>query len=370
MLNFAPTEEQEEIRSLARSLALDHLRAQGRASERDGDIAPSLLHALAQTGLTAPFPERFGGSGALEAVTYTLIAEELGFGDGALAMNILGSLMGPLAVWLAGDERQQQEYIPPFCDEGSAVQARGSFAYAERTGGYLPGDINATARREGVHYLVNGTKRDVIHGSASSPRVVLLRLEGTSGLHGLLALLVPANSEGIRIRHDSLKLGLMAAPSASYDFDNARIAASCQLGEAGSPGVMRAAALFNILRASVACGMARAALEYARDYARERIAFGRPIASYQGIAFMVAEMAMNLDAARLITWRAATEWDASSENGEVELAALVSDAEAAQRQAVKIARSATLDAIQVLGGAGFIQDHPVEMWARNAAAME
>jgi alkylation response protein AidB-like acyl-CoA dehydrogenase len=368
MLNFAPTEEQEEIRSLALSLALDHLRAQGRASERDGDIAPSLLRTLAQTGLTAPFPEHLGGSGALEAVTYTLIAEELGFGDGALAMNVISSLMGPLAVWLAGDERQQQEYIAPFCDENGASDARGSFAYAERTGGYQLADIAATARREGDVYIVNGTKREVIHGSATSPHVVLLRLEGTSGYDGLLALLVPAEGAGIQVRNDSQKLGLIAAPSASYDFDNARIPADCQLGAARSNGVIRAATLYNILRAGVACGMARAALEYARDYARERIAFGRPIASYQGIAFMVAEMAMNLDAARLTTWRAASEWDTNG--GEVELATLVRDAEAAQRQAVKIAKSATLDAIQVLGGAGFIQDHPVEMWARNAAAME
>ena len=137
------------------------------------------------------------------------------------------------------------------------------------------------------------------------------------------------------------------------------------LEQPGNRGVIRAATLYNILRAGVACGMARAALEYAMNYAKERVAFGRPIASYQGIAFMVAEMAMNLDAARLLVWRAATEWD-----GEVEADTLVHDAEAAQRQAVKIAKSATIDGIQILGGAGFIQDHPVEMWARNAAAME
>ena len=111
--------------------------------------------------------------------------------------------------------------------------------------------------------------------------------------------------------------------------------------------------------------MARAAFEYARDYAKERIAFGRPIASYQGIAFIVAEMAMNLDATRLLTWQAATSWDSGEEN-----ATVVQQAEAAQYQAVKIAKSATIDAIQVMGGAGFMQDHPAEMWMRNAAAME
>ncbi len=368
MPNFAPSGEQEEIRSLARSLAVEQLRAQGRASEQSGDISPALTETLARTGLTTPFPEHLGGSGAIEALTYTLISEELGFGDGALAMNVIGSLMGPLAVLLAGDESQQQEYIAPFCDAKSGAARRGSFAYAERTGGYALADISATARIEGNSYIVNGRKRDVIHGfhePASSPRVVLLRLERTSALDGLCALMLPAHGEGIMIRNDTLKPGLIAAPSASYDFVDALVAASCMLGEPGNRGVIRAATLYNILRAGVACGMARAALEYAINYAKDRVAFGRPIASYQGIAFMVAEMAMNLDAARLLVWRAAAEWD-----GKAELETLVRDAEAAQRQAVRIAKSATLDSIQILGGAGFIQDHPVEMWARNAAALE
>ncbi|TMF45104.1 MAG: hypothetical protein E6I32_13980, partial [Chloroflexi bacterium] len=189
--------------------------------------------------------------------------------------------------------------------------------------------------------------------------------EGSADLDGLCALMIPAQIDGERIRTDAQKLGLIAAPSASYDFTNASVAASCMLGEPGNSGVVRAATLFNILRAGVACGMARGALEYAINYARDRIAFGRPIASYQGIAFMVAEMAMKLDAARLYTWRAATQWD-----GDVDLASLVRDAEAAQRQAIKLAKSATLDAVQIMGGAGFMQDHPAEMWVRNAAAME
>ena len=154
------------------------------------------------------------------------------------------------------------------------------------------------------------------------------------------------------------------------------------LGEPGNKGVIRAATLYNILRAGVACGMARAAFEYAMDYAKGRIAFGRPIASYQGIAFMVSEMAMKLDAARLLLWRAATSWDRMGVG--IPLAGilhpydplrspwleLVRESESAQHQAVEIAKSATIDAVQIMGGAGFMQDHPVEMWMRNAAAME
>src|SRR5947209_1890739 len=107
MLNFAPTEEQEEIRNLARSVAVEQLRPQGRSAEQRGDILPELMQTLVRTGLTTPFPEKYGGSGSIEATTYTLIAEELGFGDGALAMNIIGSLMGPVTVMLAEGVRPQ-----------------------------------------------------------------------------------------------------------------------------------------------------------------------------------------------------------------------------------------------------------------------
>lgn len=365
MPNFAPTEEQEEIRNLARSVAIDHLRPHGRSAEKRGDISLELLHTLLQTGLTTPYPESLGGSGTIEAIPYALIAEELGFGDGALAMNILGSLMGPVAVLLAGDANQQAHYITPFCDEREGYMRFGSFAFAEHTGGYSVADISATARADGENYIVNGTKRDVIHGGRSRPRVVLLRLEGTTGLDGLCLLAIPPQPAGLHIRSDAQKLGLIAAPSVSLTFENVAIPAVDMLGKPGDEGGIRAATLYSILRGAVACGMARAALEYAMDYAKGRIAFGRPIASYQGIAFMVAEMAMKLDAARLLVWRAAASWDRGLANE-----MLIQEAEAAQHQAIKIAKSATTDAVQILGGAGFIQDHPVEMWMRNAAAME
>ncbi len=120
-----------------------------------------------------------------------------------------------------------------------------------------------------------------------------------------------------------------------------------------------------LLRAGIACGTARAAFEYASNYAQERIAFGRPIVSYQGIAFILAEMAMKLDAVRLLLWNAAVNWD-----NDVDPQTLIRTAEAAQQQALTLAKAATIDAVQVMGGAGFMQDHPIEMWMRDAAAME
>ncbi len=363
MLHFSPTEEQEEIRSLAHSLATEQLRPQGRSSEKDGDISLSLMQTLTRTGLTAPFPEIYGGSGPIEAITYAMIAEELAYGDGALATNIIGSMMGPLTVALAGSVEQQERAIPPFCDPQTAPTRRGSLAFAEHTGGYSLSEISAMARRDGDTYILNGSKRNVIHGTQSAPSVVLLRRNGSEGSQGLLAFILPAQLAGLRIRPDVEKLGLIAAPSASYTFEQTVVPASCMLSDQN--GVIRAATLYAILRAGIACGTARAALEYASDYAKERIAFGRPIVSYQGIAFIIAETAMKLDAARLLLWNAASNWDKG-----VDHETLIRDAEAAQNQALKIGKAATIDAIQIMGGAGFIQDHPAEMWMRNAAAME
>ena len=365
MLTFSPTEEQEEIRQLAQSVAVQQFRLEARPSEKNGDISSALAQVLAQTGLTTPFSDDYGGQGDIDAVTYALIAEELSYGDSALAMNVLGSLIAPVAVALLGSEGQQREWLTAFSNDETGHALRGSLALAERTGGYAVNEITATARKDGDNYVLNGTKRDIIHGGNAALRIALFRLEGTSGLDGLCAFIVPESANGLRVSEDVQKLGLIAAPSASYSFENVVVPTSCLLGNPGNENVIRVATLYEILRAGVACGIAHASLEYARDYAAGRIAFGRPIASYQGIAFMVAEMAMKLDAARLLVWQAAIDWDRNAE-----IATLVRTAEAAQRQALKIAKSASIDAIQVLGGAGYLQDHPVEMWARNAAAME
>ncbi len=363
MLHFAPGDEQEEVRKLAASLAIQELRPLGRQAEKVGDIPSSLLQTLAQTGLTAPFPEEYGGSGPIEAVTYTLITEELAFGDGGLASNVIGSLIAPTLIAQAGNDSQKQQYLPAFASAEHNMP--GSLAFAEPGGGYSIAEIQAQVRPDGNEYLVNGAKRAVIHGARAGLRIILTRLVGSSGTNGICAFTLPEEIQGLTINPDQHRLGMQAAPSASLALEQVRLPESTLIGQAGDLRVLRTVALYNILRAALACGIARASFEYARDYAKERTAFGRPIASYQGIAFIVAESAMKLDAARLLTWRAAASW-----NGQQEIRELVRQAEAAQRQAVKIAQRITTDAVQVLGGAGFIQDHPVEMWMRDAAAME
>lgn len=365
MLNFSPSEEQEEVRRLASSLSIDLLRPQARAAEKQGDISQDVMRTIAQTGLTLPFAEEYGGAGPIEAATYVLVAEELGYGDGGQALSILGSLMGPLCVDLAGNVSQKEAYLPDFGDAQRGYLERGCLGIAEPTGGYGLRNVQTILKRQGNHYLLSGTKRDVLHGEQARLRVILARIEGSIDYDGLCALLLPEQAMGLEVRPEKQKLGMQAAPSATFRLENVVLPEGALLGEPGSPAILRAASLYQLLRAGVACGMTRAALEYASRYAEERIAFGRPIVSYQGIAFMLAEMAMKLDAARLFLWQAAAQWDEGQD-----IAAIVRDAEAVQKQAIKLAQSATIDAVQVMGGAGFLQDHPVEMWMRNAASME
>ena len=161
------------------------------------------MQILTQTGLITPFPEAYGGSGPIEAVTYVLIAEELGYGDGSLALNCIGSLMGPLTIALTGNSELQEHYISPFCSATEGHRQRGSFAFAEPIGGYSLGDISATARQDGANYILNGSKRNVIHGAQSNPRIALFHLADVEGPSGLGAFVLPANLDGLQITPDT-----------------------------------------------------------------------------------------------------------------------------------------------------------------------
>jgi acyl-CoA dehydrogenase len=311
--------------------------------------------------LTTPYAEDYGGSGLLEALTYVLVAEELGYGDAGQALHILGSMLGPLTVALAGTPEQQALYLTPFCAE--PTEHIGALAYAEATGSYTLADASASACREGNDYLLHGSKRAVLHGAQADLRVILVRLAEES--QNLAAFVLAEDCSGLTILPAAQQLGLLATPSASYTLRDIRIPASARLGASDAAAPLRAYVLALLLRSGILVGLSRASLDYAGNYAQGRQAFGRPIVSYQGIAFLLAEMAMKLDAVRLLLWQTALSWDR-----ELAPDLLVRNGEAVHNQALKLAKSATIDAVQILGGAGFLQDHPVEMWMRAAAAME
>jgi len=321
-----------------------------------------LLRRLADTGLLTPFPETYGGSGEQSAVTHALIAEELGYGDGGLALHVIGSFLAPLAVLTAGTSALAESLLPAYSANGGA-NAPSALALSEPACGLDVRQTLTTLRRDGSDFELSGLKRAVVHGQNSGLRIVLARLEGSAGVDGLRLVVLPENAAGVEATPEAAPLGLRAAPRARLRLHEVAIPPDAILGGAdkGAEGAQQTLALVNILFGGLAVGISRAALEYAAEYARGRVQFERPISSYQAIAFMAAEMAMDLDAARLLIWRAAQAWDTGADALRL--------AERARMQAVKTTQRITIDAVQILGGAGFLQDHPVELWMRDAAAL-
>jgi alkylation response protein AidB-like acyl-CoA dehydrogenase len=362
MVDFAPTEEQTAIRDLARQVATEQFRKQARAAEEAGEMPAALHKVLAETGLLTPFPEQYGGSGTQDAVTHALITEELAFGDGGLAMHVVGSILAPLAVLAAGNENQQKELLGLFVQEADAP-IPGAVALAELTTGLDTRQMAASLRRERGELRLDAQKRGVVHGLTKTLRVVLAKLSDAPEDAALRLVVLPDALDGLETTAEANLLGLAAAPRARWKLCGAELTDSWVLGglEQGGAGAARFAALANVLLGALAVGTARAALEYSAEYAKGRIQFGKPISSYQSIAFMAAEMAMDVDAARFLVWRAAQTWDVGGDALRL--------AERARMQAVKTAQRVTTDAVQILGGAGFLQDHPVELWMRDAAAL-
>ncbi|HEY7355207.1 MAG TPA: acyl-CoA dehydrogenase family protein [Ktedonobacterales bacterium] len=360
MIDFAPTEEQAAIRDLARQIAMEQFRKLARPADEACITPDSLLELLGQTGLLSPFPETSGGAGVQSAVTHALLAEELAHGDGGLGLSYIGALLPGLAVLIAGTEAQQQALLPRCSDGGVA----GSLGWSEPTSGLDARETQTTLDASSGALAVAGSKRGVVHGVAGGLRVVTAREGGAAGLDGLRLVVLLDEAAGVTVAPEAAPLGLRAAPRARLRLEHVAVSASDVLGgpDAGAAGAQRFIALANVLLGALAVGIARAALDYAADYAKGRVQFGKPISSFQAIAFMAAEMAMETDAARLLLWRAAYAWDGED-------AGALRRAERARMQAVKVAQRVTTDAVQILGGAGFLQDHPVELWMRDAEAL-
>jgi alkylation response protein AidB-like acyl-CoA dehydrogenase len=359
MIDFAPTEEQTAIRDLAQQIALEQFRKLARQGDEDCATSDYLFEVLEQVGLLSPFPEEFGGAGTQSAVTHALIAEALAYGDGGYALSYLGAILPGLAVLVAGTEEQQRLLLP------RCVEAGGALAWSEPAGGLDVRETLTTLSASDEAFTLAGAKRGVVHGGSDGPRITIAREATTQGLAGLRLVALPDHAAGVSAAPEAAPLGLRAAPRARLHLEGVAVNASDVLGglDGGAVGAQRFVGLANLLLGALAVGTAGAALDYAADYAKGRVQFGKPISSFQAIAFMAAEMAMETDAARLLLWQAAAAWDASEDAGALRRC------ERARMQAVKVAQRVTTDAVQILGGAGFLQDHPVEMWMRNAEAL-
>jgi alkylation response protein AidB-like acyl-CoA dehydrogenase len=355
-ISFTPTQVQRDLRELAHEFAANELRPIASEWDQRDDFPPDLLARAAGLGLTSHSIPREHGGAEVDSVTAALVAEELSWGCAGLAATINATLFPVRPLVRFGTGEQQARYLPWLASENGCLAA---IAFTEPHAGSDVNALRSSARRDGGAWVLNGEKCYVTNGGIAELTIVFARSKA-----GISAFLVEAGDPGVSAGRKERKLGLRASYTGSIVFEDARIPADRLLGGDGE-GFEVAMDFFEHSRPQVAAGavgVGRAAFEYATAYAREREAFGKPILSRQGISFKLADMAIEIEAARLLVWRACAALDTGEDAGLVGSYAKAFAADTAMR--------VTTDAVQVLGGAGIMLDHPVEKWFRDAKVFQ
>lgn len=351
MLDLRPDEEQKMLTSAIHRLAETSMRKAYREAEESGVIPASVVQSGWEIGLlAASLPEAYGGLGEYSVVTNALAIEEFAWGDLAIALRILQPNLVAIPLMLCGTEEQKAAHLPLF---GGATAPEVTAAIIEPRIQYNPFRLTTTAVRQGDEYIIDGLKVYVPAAESAELFLVYADEDGTTQ-----AFLVPAGTTGLTIERPDKLMGVQALPTSQVRLDACRLPASARLGgEAGSDPRL----LINHSRVALgaaAVGVARAGFEYARDYAKQRVQFGEPIAQRQSIAFMLADMATEIDEARLLVWEAAWLLD----QGQDATAAATIMKQQVDRMVMQVADRA----VQILGGYGYIREYPVELWLRNA----
>jgi len=351
MIDFEPTEEQALIIDTVRQFAENEIRPKARECEEADALPSDVLDAAHELGLVANgLPEEFGGGGEHSAVTSTLITEELCWGDLAIGLGILSPSLVGIPVALFGTDEQKSRVLPTLLGDRFVA---GALAITEPRFDSDPFRPQTTAKRDGDDYLIDGAKAQVpwIDGGGD---VLVIASEG----EGVAGFLVPRDADGLSVEREK-NMGVQALPLSELTLSGVRVPASARLGGEAGADVRQLVNRGRVGLAAAAIGMSRAAFEISRDYAKERETFGAPIATRQAIAFKLADMAIEVDGARMLTWEAAHALDKGEDA--TRLAAL------AYNQASKVALQVADDSVQVFGGHGFIRDYLPELFLRNAA---
>lgn len=347
MYGFKPTEEQAMLVETVNRYAKSNLRPAAHEAEEGRQLSSKLIGKGWELGVVqASVPEAYGGFGERSVVTSVLAAEELAFGDLAAALAVLApsSFITPLL--LAGSDEQKRSLIPPVIAGNWQPYTA---ALVEPAFDFDPNDLKTSARLDGAEYVLDGSKTCVPYAAEAPALIVYAALDGQTR-----AFVVQGKPDGLDVSERIKLMSLNALPLYDLKLAGVRVPASNLL-----PGdFVPLLACMRVTNAALALGVARAAFEYSRDYAKERDAFGVKIAQKQAIAFMLAEMATEIEAMRLLTWEAAWKLDSAGEDA-------ATAAYLATTGAADMAIMVTDRAVQILGGHGYIRDHPVEMWMRN-----
>jgi len=356
VISFQMTDEQEVVREAMHDFAAQVVRPLAREADESERVPEGLLEKVHELGLVATqLPESCGGGGEPRSpLTNAIVLEELAWGDVALALAALAPTAFAFAIADQGSPAQQRAYLPAF--GGSAAQLA-ALALLEPGPLFDPALPRSVAEPKGERgFVLSGAKSLVPWAHRASHFLVVARHDG-----GRDAFIVPREGEGVSLGPPEHHLGLRALPTATVSFERVEVPAEARLGGPSGCDVQRLVDAARIALAAVQVGLSRAVLEYALPYARERRAFGQAIAQKQAIAFRLADMHVETEAQRWLVWQAASRL----ERGLPATRA----AHHARVYAAQHAMSIADQGVQVLGGHGFIREHPVEMWYRHARTL-
>ncbi|AGL03900.1 acyl-CoA dehydrogenase family protein [Desulfoscipio gibsoniae] len=359
-MDFLLTEEQETMRRMARKFAEQEIMPVAQEYDEKNQFPYDLIPKLHETGLlTVGVPEEYDGPG-LDTVGQAVVMEELSRGCAGVATTVAAScLLAADPVVIAGNHKQKERFFNVL-NEGKLA----AFCLTEPGAGSDVAALKTTAKLEGDEYVINGSKCFITNGGVADIFTVCASVDRSKGHKGLCFFIVEKDRPGVSVGKKENKLGIRSSSTTDVIFEDVRIPKENLLGKEGDGFkiAMKALDMSRPMVAALAVGVAQAAFEYASNYAKERVAFGKPIAALQGIQFMLAEMAMEIEAARLLIYKACWLRDAGMPYSAA--------SSLAKGYAGDMAMKVTTDAVQILGGYGYIKEYPVEKYMRDAKIMQ
>jgi alkylation response protein AidB-like acyl-CoA dehydrogenase len=359
---FAPSQEHEALRESVRALASDKIAPHAARVDAESEFPWDAHDALVKAELHAVhIPEAYGGPGA-DALATVIVIEEVARACASSSLIPAVNKLGTVPLLLAGSEELRQRYLPPV----ARGEAMFSYALSEPEAGSDAAAMKTRAVRDGDSYVLNGTKRWITNAGVSKYYTVMAVTDPAADAGGISAFVVEKDDPGFSFGPPEHKLGIRGSPTRELYFDNCQIPADRLIGAEGT-GFRTALATLDHTRITIAAqalGIAQGAIDYATGYVRERRQFGRPVADFQGVQFMLADAAMKIAAARQLTYAAAVRSEQAMRGQPVSDLTFLSSA--SKCFASDVAMEVTTDAVQLLGGYGYVQDYPVERMMRDA----
>ena len=359
MVDFTLTDEHRALREMAHDFAANEMRPVAWEYDRDGTWPEDILRKAWELGiLNTHITEEYGGPG-IDFLGGALIEEELGWGCSGIGTSIACNGLATAPIVIGGSEDLKRRYLSSLTEEYKLA----SFCLTEPDAGSDVSGMRTTAVKQGDKYVINGSKCFITNGGYADFYTVYAKTDKDAGHRGISAFVVPREA-GVVVDKKEDKMGQRASNTATITFNDCEVPADHLLGEENR-GFKLAMMTLDRTRpgvAAMAVGIARAAFEFATDYSKERVQFGVPIAMHQAIQFMIADMATDVEAARLLVWQSAVLLDQGRRN--------TLESSHAKRFAADAAMKVATDAVQVYGGYGFIKEYPVEKLMRDAKIMQ